>query len=360
MKIKVGFIVLGLDFSGAENVLCDYINESNVIDPQIILIYKGNVKKEFEKRVNKKVNILCLNESYKKNELRFFPYLCEKSVFKKLKYLIKKQKIDIVYANNTLELMLCKIAAKKISVPFVGHIHDMKENFGTIFKVLEVKRAFHYYDRLITVSKACKSSWNFSKIKVIYNGIEPSFISTNINPTRSIKMVGFVGMLNRRKGADLLYKVIQHDASHLRWMIAYNTGSSKLIQKYNLLSSNNKNIKIYHHLGKEEICNFYENIDLLVVPSRQDPLPTVVLEAMGKGKLVIGADNAGGILELLGDKELMFKCTTNSLENKINEIQNWSEKHLQRDQIFLHNRSLSIFNSKVKTTMINEILTDLK
>ena len=46
---------------------------------------------------------------------------------------------------------------------------------------------------------------------------------------------------------------------------------------------------------------FFAGADIFVMPSREDPFPTVVLEAMDNGVPTIAFDNAGGIPELLTD-----------------------------------------------------------
>jgi glycosyltransferase involved in cell wall biosynthesis len=52
-------------------------------------------------------------------------------------------------------------------------------------------------------------------------------------------------------------------------------------------------------LGRvEDPKSFYAGIDLLLVPSRQDPLPTVIVEA-GLSGLPVVASSAGGIPEMI-------------------------------------------------------------
>jgi glycosyltransferase involved in cell wall biosynthesis len=68
-----------------------------------------------------------------------------------------------------------------------------------------------------------------------------------------------------------------------------------LIRAYNLEAS-------VHYLGQvDEMCNFYADIDILVVSSIQpDSLPTVILEAMQYGIPVV-ATAQGGALEMVQD-----------------------------------------------------------
>lgn len=46
---KILFVILGLDFSGAENVLIQYLDGNNEIDPYFAFIYNGAASIEFAK-----------------------------------------------------------------------------------------------------------------------------------------------------------------------------------------------------------------------------------------------------------------------------------------------------------------------
>ena len=43
---KVIFVILGLDFSGAENVLIQYLDGNSEIDPYFVFIYEGNAAQQ--------------------------------------------------------------------------------------------------------------------------------------------------------------------------------------------------------------------------------------------------------------------------------------------------------------------------
>ena len=61
-------------------------------------------------------------------------------------------------------------------------------------------------------------------------------------------------------------------------------------------------------------------MDLLLVPSRFDPLPTVVLEASLKGVPVIGT-NKDGIPEMQVDDEMLFNV--DDVAEAIRKIERW-------------------------------------
>lgn len=47
---KVLFVILGLDFSGAENVLIQYLDGNSEIDPYFAFIYEGNAAQHFNEK----------------------------------------------------------------------------------------------------------------------------------------------------------------------------------------------------------------------------------------------------------------------------------------------------------------------
>jgi glycosyltransferase involved in cell wall biosynthesis len=56
----------------------------------------------------------------------------------------------------------------------------------------------------------------------------------------------------------------------------------------------------FHHIGfTETIAPYFSAADILLLPSREDPYPTVVLEALAAGAPVVAFDESGGIPELL-------------------------------------------------------------
>ena len=73
--------------------------------------------------------------------------------------------------------------------------------------------------------------------------------------------------------------------------------------------------------SRDNMPNFYQKLDILVVPSISDPLPTTVLEAMSCGKIVIGS-NIDGIPEMLEPSFLFEPSNAISLESKLVEVIN--------------------------------------
>ncbi len=107
-----------------------------------------------------------------------------------------------------------------------------------------------------------------------------------------------VGMQEYRKGQDILADVIRMlDKDHLANCIFVFVGiksDESIYRKLNELQTDYPdNITIINQLDRDEISAFYEQIDCLICPSRDDPMPVVVAEAMQHGKPVICSDHTG-------------------------------------------------------------------
>lgn len=359
---RVLFLILGLDFSGAETVLLQYLENNEEVDPYFAFIYNGKASTKF-KNYYEENKIIELNIYYDKNELRFIPRLTQYRLAKKINPIIKKLDPDVIYFNNTHEVLLSCLVKKQTSIPCIGHIHDMRESIGTFFKRHEVERAFKMLNSIITVSDACKKSWNCNKMQVVYNGVKDCYFKAdNVISGDEVITVGFVGMLSQRKGFDILTTVIEWLDIQVNWKIAYNKVEKQYENTLRKLKSKS-NVQIFNNIPESNMKNFYDKLDILLIPSRQDPLPTVAIEAMARRVLVLGA-NTGGIPELVGGKEFLFetdnintikKCILKYIGLKNTELKYCSDKQYSRaDKMFRNSTKKRLINNIILESMLKE------
>lgn len=107
-----------------------------------------------------------------------------------------------------------------------------------------------------------------------------------------------VGMQEYRKGQDILVDSIKLlDKNQIdkctftfvgkKWYEPINRKLQELQIDYP------DNVTVINQLNRDEISELYEQIDCLICPSRDDPMPIVVAEAMQHGKPIICSDNTG-------------------------------------------------------------------
>lgn len=356
---KVLFVILGLDFSGAENVLIQYLDGNSEIDPYFTFIYNGVASVEFVNKFGKD-KVRELNLPYNKNELRILPYLAQRKLYKAMRGIIDEIEPDVIYFNNTHEVLLSRVLLKNLKMPSIGHIHDMMYSIGSPAKRYEARKTYEKLDAVLTVSEACKKSWNCEKMKVIYNGVPDAFFcDEQVNECIHEKLtIGYVGMISDRKGFDILAEIIELGQMPVNWKIAYNMIEPKYEETLNKIKTKD-NVKVFYKVPSYEIKKFYDSIDILVIPSRQDPLPTVAIEAMARKVLVLGADT-GGIPELVGNASFLFeKNNVAALDDLIKRYMAMDKKDLREQVEKQFKYARKHFSNRGKREAVNSILNNL-
>jgi glycosyltransferase involved in cell wall biosynthesis len=142
------------------------------------------------------------------------------------------------------------------------------------------------------------------KIRIIPNGIDPEdFMANDISHFRQKFCLGdapfllFVGRLNFIKGPDLLLEAFRqinrkHNGYHLVFAGPDGGMLSELQQKVQSYHLANR-IHFTGYLGGSEKSSAYQAADLLVIPSRQEAMSIVVLEAGITGTPVLLTDQCG-------------------------------------------------------------------
>lgn len=359
-KKKICFVVLGNMYSGAEIVLNRFLKNNYEIDPKFILIYKNiNVKKIFEKEYGKS-NVFTLDYEYKHKNIMLYPFLERKRIKNKFLNFVKEISPDLLYLNNTTETMLTADMVKNI--PVVCHIHDMRSFSKSPIRVFYTVRGIKKCSKALTVSNACKKEWGLD-MEVIYNGVdEKKFRYKKIN---NINNIGFVGSIINRKGVDIIINSLDDiikKYKNIKFNFVFNDiGDNKILSM--LKKKRNEypeNVKLFKNLNEEEMINFYDNIDLLLVPSRKDPLPTVIMEGVARGVLVIG-NNVDGIPELLNNMEhnLIDNLNKYSLINKLDEFINMDCQKVNEITYSLYCYINRYFSDRRKREKVNSILYEL-
>ena len=142
---------------------------------------------------------------------------------------------------------------------------------------------------------------------------------TKINNNHSFSICFIGDFSNTRKGHDIFLLAMKKLFEKKCDIEVYVIGDGILLEKEKHDYSFNACI---HFMGRlDNPIDIIRQVDLVVVPSRADSCPNTVLEALYNGILVIGS-NAGGIPEILTDRDMLFELNVESLYMKIEEIYN--------------------------------------
>ncbi len=174
-----------------------------------------------------------------------------------------------------------------------------------------------------------------SKIRTIYNGIDhkifyplPPGQARNMLPATASQNILFVGNLKKEKGCmDLLESFVQLSLRYPELKLYFaGTGTMLPIMKKRCVEAQLQNRVQFLGKVKHATLNYWYNAASVVsLPSYNEGVPNVLLEAMACGTPVV-ATNVGGIPEIMTDNT--------GILTPVNDIQTLTEKldeALQKD-----------------------------
>jgi glycosyltransferase involved in cell wall biosynthesis len=298
----------------------------------IILLSGGVLEKEFSK-YGKVYNL----------QKDFNEANSTKNLILDLKYLgFKKAICNTTVSGN----MAKKLSDEDIEV--ISLIHEMPVLIKKLNLESAAKNALTSSKKIIFPSKYVESSF-FAK--VIHKKISPKSIvrpqglykindcQDNIEATRKkirsdfhlspdSKIVLGVGFADHRKGFDLFVETaikVTRSASNV-FFIWVGDMEAELFSTVKSKVVNNKNIITVK--STLDISAYYAAADIYLLTSREDPFPSVVLEAFEVGVPVIGFKDAGGFSDIVTDNTgaLVDYENTDQLSRCIKELLSSPEK----------------------------------
>lgn len=351
--------------SGAEYVLSDYLkNTKHTRDIEILhsdVEAVNSFYSQFECRTykTKLLNPVGVVGNGKLNLIKkLYRFGASSLVFYNI---FRKNEIKTVLGNNTGDVIY-SLYSSLFGKKHINYIHDMIEKDSLIAKSILFFDKFVY--KYIAVSNAVKKNLvdigiDSKKIVVIYNGLESnkSFLYKDISKEITF---GFVGNIDDKKNPlEFLFffkkaRAFFKDKKIKGQMVFGNIQDKELfvqIKKY--IEQHKLNIELLGRVNREEMKQFYENINFLVVTSKKDSFPTVILEAFNFGVPVI-AHNVDGIPEMVEDGYNGFLYnTSDDFEKILRKLFKYNYNELQK------NSNLTIkekFNNLKKIEKLNNEL----
>jgi glycosyltransferase involved in cell wall biosynthesis len=236
-------------------------------------------------------------------------------IYFSLLHYCKKHSIQIIHSHHRFFDTIAWLLKPFLKVGTITSVQS---------KVYDKKMISYKADKLIACSNTIKkhliSNFNLPeyRIEVIYNSVDPSVLKINvdkqklktelnINPQDFV--IGFVGRIDfKEKGIDVLLETFnQLSKSNLQnhLLIIGNGSDQNKVTNY----CNASKFDITFLSSKENIFDFYNLMNVIVLPSRVDPFPLVMLETALVQKPFIGS-NLDGIAELIENEKdgLLFEC----------------------------------------------------
>lgn len=142
---------------------------------------------------------------------------------------------------------------------------------------------------------------------VVHNAVPPDFVvaAEAVPPVERDIDVLYVGNLIPRKGVDVLLRAwsqVLNDLPDIRLIVAGDGEEREMLSALAHELKIEQRVVFIGRQTREALPALYKRAKVLVVPSRNEPLGVVVLEAMLCGAAVV-ASNTGGIPEIITDTE---------------------------------------------------------
>jgi glycosyltransferase involved in cell wall biosynthesis len=221
--------------------------------------------------------------------------------------LINTHEINVIHAHLPSAHVLGGIAAKIAGIPVAATIHGM--NISALdFQVHKIIGS-----HLITVCQAAYAEASamggtVGRVTLIRNGVD----STRFNAERSCTdfrreidipeatpVVGFVGRFAHEKGPELFVAAAEIVARELPNIHFVMIGEGPLLGHIAELINSSPNRTRWHLLGaRREMEKIYPAMDILLLSSRQEGTPLVLLEAMAAERPLVAMD-VGGVSEIV-------------------------------------------------------------
>ena len=239
--------------------------------------------------------------------------------------LLARSKFDLIYVNGPRLLPAAALAAGG-RVPILFHAHNyIAQRYAARVAGWSIRRS---HATVVAYSQLAAGPLRpytpRERLHVIPNGISDiGFHQKRFDPT-GIWRIGMVGRIAPEKGTIEFVRaaaVLSSLVPNARFVIC---GAPLLSSQryYDEVRSLAHGLPIEFLGWKEDVARILNNLDLLVIPSKLEGPPRVLLEAFSAGVPVV-AFPAGGIVEAVEDEETGFlvpEASSGALASRLHEL----------------------------------------
>ena len=335
---RILHILGSLNQGGAETYILRYMNFDHD-NEHYVLCHQGitgPLEPEYRKRTKRIIT-----------NIRF--YYCFGNYIRFIKFL-KKEGIDTIWnGDGSIMFFLAKIAGVKNRILFyrtsAREIHNDRFYIRRLYSWLNCNLSAHFATRVLSNSQTALDNFhpnhkyvNSNKYKVIYNGIDCSYISQKTKcqiremlgiPINAF-VVGHSGRLNPAKNHEMIIKTAislcrQYDDIYFVLMgLNVDTEYQKLIDEEELQDK----IRLLGY--RKDVMDILQGLDLFFFPSIREGNPNALIEAMVSG-IPIVASNINPIIE----------CVPNYLVNQLVSPSDFNKNKEAISCLYLHRDKLS-------------------
>ena len=365
MKKKIIFFCPSIEDGGVEKNLYLIVNKlSNEFDISLITANKDK-RKKFNNKINfitpKKINI---NNSTRLIKTFYCVFLILKNFYFK-----EKENIIISYESNIFAIIVAKI----LKIPVIIRSNASPTGYlGNFLKVYIFKYFFKYANCVLVNSSDFK--FKIDKIlniksKIIYNSIIEKSEQRRLSSQRIKKYkidkncykIVVIGRLVEQKDQITILKALNYLKNKLNFFVLI-IGKGKL--KKDLVKFCNKN-KISHQvkfLGyKSNVYPYLKWSDALVLSSKYEGSPNVLIEAISFKKTVISSNCPTGPKEILKNGKAGFLFKTSNFKDLAKKIEiSYFNKKISNEKIKFSQKLIYRFDIIKNKDALKKIINSLK
>lgn len=263
-------------------------------------------------------------------------------------FLIRKEKIDVIYCNGTQAKVVGALMGTLNRRPVIWHVRNIQQT-KLLGGIINRCASLAAVKKIICVSQATAAQFRRGreKLVVIYNGIDvkeydPAHTKGGIRAEYSLSedtiIVGSTGRIVPRKGYDLFIKSaaealknMKRKKKNVKFVIVGDTPyffrDNHLIRLKNLVTEFGLDDYFIFTGFRKDVRTSLKDFDIFVIPSSYpDPFPRSVIEAMSFALPVVGfriggiaesvEDGVTGILNEPGSAEAMGKAVLKLIEDR--------------------------------------------
>lgn len=340
---KILVLSHSMDYTGAPLVLLDAVKILASVNYQIIIIcFKdGTLRRDFAAAGATVIIIHCF--------------------FRSIEYIMSEIEWADVILLNTLSFHSFVLKMKGVRKKIIWWLHEevnYYEEYGIEPDPNNPLDYINIYGVGWRVINAFNHFYPSAKINELNYGVQ------DIDCIKSEEHEGIVfaliGTFDYRKGEDIFFDAINKldemvtNISISYWVIG--TMDKDVKRKY----IRNPYVKLFGEVSPEKMVKLYSQIDIIVCPSRNDPMPVVVTEGMMMKKVCIVSENTGQS-KILRNKQAGFICKTDNVDDltlkmkeAIDNRDNWNSITERAYSLYKEIFSMYFFKDK----LLNEVIAD--
>lgn len=256
-------------------------------------------------------------------------------LYKGLRSILKQHKPDVAHvqymAPGAIPILLLRLLGMRQILttahtaadiyPSLKLVHFIQRHCVRAFTCITelAERSFFGSSQLYDEDYALKKRNHFT----IYNALPESFpIAQEPRTTNHPITIGVVSRLELIKGMDLVvpaFAKVKVSHPEVRLLIVGSGTLREQMERQAQIAGISDSVEFVGYQSQETLLQYYDQIDILLMPSRSEGFGLTAIEGMSRGCVVV-ASRAGGLPEVVCDEVVGLLHDIDSIESMSNKI----------------------------------------